>query len=435
MSALLALAAAPWADEARGEESSAATSNGVRLVGCDEPVQSRKRGIGANRLSKADFRALAPGVSWYYNWAVEPGGTGEPPADAPMEFIPMAWGPGEGTRRALEKYLATKGVRPRVVLALNEPNLVEANVAAGMTPEASAKMYSEIKDIAARRGIRVIGPQMSIGSPPHMSVKAHDPLEGREVTYTYMVPFLDAFFHFANRAGVAVDGLGMHPYMNAAGLEGLMDMAAEKYGKPIWVTEFSNSEEPRYDMPYKLRDLVQAVDYLERAPHIEAYAYFKERNAVHAPLGLFTEKDGQLNVLGEAYVRMPVHDPAIHYRLPGRLEAEKYTTQSGLTIWPTTDEDGFLHMRTEREGAALVYQVHVAEAGVHRVRARVTGAAGELTMRRGERTIGRVTATPPRGEWQTVEFDVALEAGAQALRCEFSAQPFGINWLEFQPKR
>ena len=33
----------------------------VQIVNCDDPVQSRKRGIGVNSLSDADFRALEPG--------------------------------------------------------------------------------------------------------------------------------------------------------------------------------------------------------------------------------------------------------------------------------------------------------------------------------------------------------------------------------------
>jgi len=42
----------------------------TRIVNCDAPVQSRKHGIGVNTMSAADFQALAPGVSWFYDWGV-----------------------------------------------------------------------------------------------------------------------------------------------------------------------------------------------------------------------------------------------------------------------------------------------------------------------------------------------------------------------------
>src|ERR1700690_4577112 len=60
----------------------------TQIVNCDAPVQSRKRGLGVNSLSDLDFRALAPGVSWYYNWGATPLAK---PADVAMDFLPMAW--------------------------------------------------------------------------------------------------------------------------------------------------------------------------------------------------------------------------------------------------------------------------------------------------------------------------------------------------------
>jgi hypothetical protein len=402
---------------------------GARLVSCDQTVQSSKRGICANRLSPADFRALAPGVSWYYNWAPEPGGTGSPPANVPIEFIPMVWGPGEGSIKALDRQLSS-GRRPRAVLAINEPNLVERNVAAGITPQKAVALYRQIKQVTDRHHVPLIGPQMSIGSPPNMSVTTYDPIEDKEVTYTYMVPYLNAFLHYAKKDDIQVDGLGMHPYMASAGVEGLMNLTIKTYDKPIWVTEFSNSEPPLYDIPYKLRDLVQTVDYLERTPGIAAYSYFKERNAAHRPLGLFTDKDGELNELGRAYINMPVHDPDIYYTFPGRLQAESYTTMTACTIWPTSDDNGFLHMRTEQSGATLTYQVYVETAGSYQLRLRVTGTPTQISVQPEDGVEVSMAARPPRGKWETVETTVRLKAGPQTLRLTFDAQPFGINWLE-----
>src|SRR5258708_5245495 len=75
----------------------------IRIVNCTDPVQSRKRGIPANSLSAADFRILAPGVSWYYNWGATPLAK---PADVTMDFLPMAWNGSSGFQTSISSYLA-----------------------------------------------------------------------------------------------------------------------------------------------------------------------------------------------------------------------------------------------------------------------------------------------------------------------------------------
>src|SRR5580658_1528747 len=67
-----------------------ATTSAIRVVGCNQNVQSHKRGVCENQLEEADFRALAPGVSWYYNWNYET--QDMPPADVLMDYILMIWG-------------------------------------------------------------------------------------------------------------------------------------------------------------------------------------------------------------------------------------------------------------------------------------------------------------------------------------------------------
>ena len=112
----------------------------IQIVNCDAPVQSRKRGLGVNTLSAADFEALAPGVSWYYNWGTSPL---TKPSDVVMDFIPMAWGTNSGFQTSLTSYLAA-GNRPWRVFALNEPNLKGQ---AFTTPSNSAVTFKQVKAI------------------------------------------------------------------------------------------------------------------------------------------------------------------------------------------------------------------------------------------------------------------------------------------------
>src|SRR5215471_1973045 len=87
----------------------------IRIVNCDAPAPSRKRGIGVNTMSDLDFRAVAPGVSWYYNWGATPLAK---PADVTMDFLPMAWNGSSSFQSAISSYLAA-GNRPWRVFALN----------------------------------------------------------------------------------------------------------------------------------------------------------------------------------------------------------------------------------------------------------------------------------------------------------------------------
>src|SRR5260370_36265809 len=97
---------------------SSSVSAQIQIVNCTDPVQSRKRGIPANSLSAADFRALATGISWYYYWGATPLAK---PADVTMDFIPMAWNGSPGFQTSISSYLAA-GNRPRPGFAAKYTN-------------------------------------------------------------------------------------------------------------------------------------------------------------------------------------------------------------------------------------------------------------------------------------------------------------------------
>src|ERR1700722_14145178 len=75
----------------------------IQIVNCGAQVQSLKRGIPVNTMSAADFQAVAPGVSWYYNWGTTPLTV---PAGVTMQFIPMVWNGSSGFQTTLSAYLA-----------------------------------------------------------------------------------------------------------------------------------------------------------------------------------------------------------------------------------------------------------------------------------------------------------------------------------------
>ena len=384
---------------------------------CEQAVQSHKRGLCANELSAEDFRAIAPGVSWFYNWHFQP--KEAPPKDVPVEFVPMVWSNDAARLEGLTAYLA--GHKARAVLALNEPNLKGQ---AFITPEESAKSYVAIKVVADPYGIPVIGPHMALGSAAKDSITAEDPIDKKKVTYTFMVPFLKAFLFYADKT--EVHATAFHSYGNIDEMRWAVGMMAKDFARPVWVTEYAQWSAPNAEASRKY--LIQATDMMERNPSVEGYAWFKERVKDNSKISLFERTPGKLTPLGEAYVNLPVHDADVYYRLPGKLQAERYVQLDKMEIFPTSDSDGFCHMAMTGASGELIYNVQVDRAGVYSIGLRVGEGAGSVQ-------IGAAPAVVVEKKgWQTVETALQLVAGAQQLHVKLQGKGVAVNWIEFKGK-
>lgn len=414
-SALLTLVAATttaWADTSGSPK--------IRIVACDEQVQSHKRGVCANHLAPEDFKALAPGVSWWYNWHFDT--QEQPPQGVPMEFIPQVWGNNPKDLDGLEKYLANH--TPHAIFTLNEPNL---RGQAFITPEASADFYIKVKAIGDKHHLPVVGPHMALGSATNASIKALDPIEKKEITYTSMEVFLKAFMFYAGKTEIG--GMGVHSYGNTGELQWAMGLVHKDFNCPVWVTEFAQWKTPNAAAGAKY--LVQAVDMLERTPYVSGYAWFKERVDSNPSISLFEKGPGKLTPMGKAYVAMPVHDADVFYRLPGRLPAANYVNMEKSEITPTSDADGFLEMDSSDAGSWIEYNVQVDKAGEYTVKVRASGS-GKIEWSKAGQSLASVS--PTGKEWQTLETTVQLSAGPQTLRVNFAAKGIGLEWIEFQPR-
>lgn len=396
-------------------------SSAVRIVACDAPVKSVKRGICLNQMDAKDFMALSPGVSWWYNWHYKD--TQNPPAAAGMEFLPMAWGDRAEDLEGLKAYLATH--KPSRVLAINEPNLKGQ---AFISPEQTAAFYKKVKAAADVYNIPVIGPNMALGSGAGDSITAMDPIEKKEISYTFMTPFIKAFNSYVG--DTEVPAVAAHTYGNFGELKWMTEMMNKEFNKPVWVTEFAQwgAADAGAERDY----LIQAVDLFERAPYVQGYAWFKERVEGNPKLSLLEKESGKLTPLGETYVSMPVHDPKVYYRLPGRLQAESYLRLQDADIAGTGDVEGFLEMRLSGANAWLEYNVAVKEAGTLTVRVRFFGDENtKIEILAGERALATVQGQGREKGWQTVSAPIVLPAGNQTLQVRSSGSA-RLNWMEFK---
>ena len=389
-----------------------------KIVSCDLPVKSQKRGVCLNEVDAKDLLALAPGVSWYYTWHFAD--TNHAPEEAKITFIPMAWGNRDADLKGLAEYLRSH--RTPFVLAINEPNLKGQ---AFIDPKTTAELYLKIKAIADKFGIPVVGPNMALGSGGDDSISAMDPIKNKKVTYTFQNPFLKAFLFYLKKTSVYA--LGSHTYGNIGELKWLTDMMPKEFNCPVWVTEFADWSAPNADA--EIDYMIQSVDLMERSPKVLGYAWFKDRVKSNPKLSLLEDKPGSLTPLGEAYVNMPVHEPAVYYRLPGRLQLESYTTMEGAEIARTKDADGFLEVKILDSKAWLDYQVFSDRAEIFTAQLRLaTSEDAKIELLSGDKILATFTASG-KG-WKTLNAPVALPAGKSTLRLR-SNRATRLNWIEF----
>lgn len=249
---------------------------------------SCKRGLAYGYHSEADMKAIAKGVSWWYNWAFEPDeGVKTSFKSLGLEYVPMVWG----------KNIDTKAVEDHVLpgsatlLGFNEPNFYEQ---ANLSAAEAASRWPSVQAVADARGLALVSPAVNFcGGGCH----ATDPFA-----------YLDAFF--AACQNCRVDAIGVHVYVGCKGENGNhaqwminhLKTYEQRFTQPIWLTEFACSDAKNADEQKAF--LTDAVTYLESDPRIVKYAWFAGRadNVPHVDL---LGGDGQLTPLGEAYVNAP----------------------------------------------------------------------------------------------------------------------------------
>jgi hypothetical protein len=256
-------------------------------------LKSAKRGIAYDLADAADFSALAPGVSWWYNWS--PQQSAATPADYraryQMDFLPMVWN-GNFNASDIESRL---NANPQVkyLLVFNEPNLSDQ---ANLTPQQAAALWPAIEAIAAHTGVKIVGPAITWGTMPG---------------YADPVVWLDAFYaaYRSSNGGrdPQIDYLAFHWY--DYGLAAQLDRLT-KYGKPFWVTEMANwhaqNDGAQIDTAAKqAQQMKEMVAICESRADVFRYAWFTGRwtNDTHATSLLGAA--GALTELGKLYLSLP----------------------------------------------------------------------------------------------------------------------------------
>jgi len=121
--------------------------------------------------------------------------------------------------------------------------------------------------------------------------------------------------------------------------------------------------------------------------------------------------------------------------IPGTIEAENYTSMSGVQTEATGDAGGGQNVGWIETGDWMDYSVNVASAGPYTVSFRVasTAGGGQVQLRSGATVLAsaNVAATGGWQTWATVTTTANLTAGVQTLRVYASTGGFNLNWVQF----
>ncbi|AWA29700.1 glycosyl hydrolase [Flavobacterium magnum] len=122
--------------------------------------------------------------------------------------------------------------------------------------------------------------------------------------------------------------------------------------------------------------------------------------------------------------------------ISGKIEAENFFSNSGLTIETTTDTGGGSDMGYTDSGDYLEYLVNIGEAGNYKIEYRTSGesATGKIKLQliNGTTTDIQTVSLPPTGGWQTwntVNSQAALPAGRYFARFTVVDPGFNFNWV------
>lgn len=382
-------------------------------------IKNPKRGISYGYHSEADLQAISGSLSWWYNWANTPEtAVADIFENYDMDFVPMTWNASYSLSKLRDFY--TKHPEARFLLGFNEPNFRDQ---ANMTPSQAAAAWPGLEAIADEFGLELVGPAVNW---------CGNCVSEGGITFTNPYDYLDAFFEAC--VDCRVDYLAVHNYMCYAGplvdyLEGF-----RKYGKKIWLTEFACWDQSTITLDMQKNLLIGALDHLDNDSLIYRYSWFTGRSGSTTPhIDLFENEPGKLSELGELYVNYnPVHDTSLFTPVPDRIEAENYSTMSGISLEGTSDFDGIANVGWIDGGDWLEYNLELSDSGSYYLYLRIAATASSSISVLANDSLKSVVDFSSTGGWQkwkTLQSQIDLDSGKVKLRLLTPTGNFNINWL------
>lgn len=122
--------------------------------------------------------------------------------------------------------------------------------------------------------------------------------------------------------------------------------------------------------------------------------------------------------------------------VPGKVEAEDFSSMTGITTQTTTDTNAGLNVTTIDATDWLDYSLNIQQSGSYRVEFRVASSVGngkfELRKATGlALSSNTISSTGGLQKWVTISDTINLATGKQTLRLQAITGGWNINWINF----
>ena len=384
--------------------------------------KSAKRGVSYSFGIIDDVQLLSPIISWNYNWGPDISGSNAKTICSWMEmegveFCPMAWN-GNYNKKRIAAWTNEHRATTRYLLAFNEPNLTDQ---ARMTPSEAAALWPELKRFADSLGLKIVSPAMNYGT-----------LSG----YSDPIKWLDEFFA---QPGVSLDdvsAIAIHCYMGAPSAVKGYIQRFEKYGKPIWMTEFCGWDDVISSAEVQKNYMCDVINYMEMSPLVERYAWFipraSEATTAYPYKQLLTKTSPyQLTELGEIFGALSSFDKTVWFDASKTVPVNLYVGLANSTIYirPSTDTEGQWMLTSFKDGQRVDWQV-AATQPMQTVQLRYAAAiSSEGVLYVDGEPLAKLTftRTGSNNDWQTLTCDVPMKAGYHTVSIEITSGSISFN--------
>lgn len=389
ISAIFALAfAMPMA--ACGNKANNPPAEPTYAVHRDEPNATVKKGVCLSRynygndvnatrnkyltLAQSAEKVAELDCGWYWNWSYKPNNTY---ISDNTEFVPTVWGRNDVNDNVLDsvKQGYTDGKYTHL-LTFNEPDMSDQ---ANMSVDTALSYWDKLEEIG-----------IPLGAP---AVSWYNKDSGH--------PWLNEFMAKAKAQGKRVDFIAIHIYQAFYDSSAVSDLQAtlgalyDKYGLPIWLTEFSARDDAGRDngtlMPgatkaNSIKYMSQAISMLEQCGYVERYSWFLDNfdslygdaRPFEMPYGTLFNDDDTISDLGKEFKKISSNYPLVleTYGLAAAKKDKSYSqtisvyggtgnytfSATGLPLGLSISKSGVISGKTNKTGTFNV-KITVKDSG------------------------------------------------------------------------
>lgn len=244
---------------------------------------------------------------WYWNWSYKPN---NPYISDETEFVPTVWGRYDVNDAVLNSIKqGYEDGKYTHLLTFNEPDMGDQ---ANISVDTALSYWDTLEEIG-----------IPLGAP---AVSSYDKESGHW--------WLDDFMQKAKSQNKRVDFIAIHIYQPFYDSSAVSDLQAtlgalyDKYGLPIWLTEFSARDDAGRDngtlMPgankaNSIKYMTQAISMLEQCGYVERYSWFLDNFAslygddrpFEMPYGTLFNDDDTVSDLGKEFKKISSNYPLV----------------------------------------------------------------------------------------------------------------------------